>query len=96
MFDFALQEFDFVRREVEQAIDAGVEVGFGVGEFVRLAGDSGAVFGEVGGRRIRSPAARIGKQSGELFGFAVQMVGGVSKLRVSGDPFQRMARPQLR
>lgn len=48
MFDFALQEFDFVGREVEQAIDAGVEVGFGVGKFVGLAGDGGAVFGEVG------------------------------------------------
>ena len=48
MFDFALQEFYVVGREIEQAIDAGVEVGFGVGEFVGLACDEGFVFGEVG------------------------------------------------
>lgn len=48
MFDFALQQFDFVGSEVEQAIDAGVEVGFGVGQFVGLACDGRFVFGEVG------------------------------------------------
>ena len=48
MFDFTLQEFDFVGREIEQAIDAGVEVGFGVGDLAGLACDGRSVFGEVG------------------------------------------------
>ncbi len=35
------------------------------------------------GRHIRKLAAKVSQRESELFGFAVQMVGGVSKLRVS-------------
>lgn len=48
MFDFALEQFNLVVREIEQAIDAGVEVSFGVGDLVGLACDGRFVFGEVG------------------------------------------------
>ena len=39
MFDFALEQLSLVGREIVQAIDTSVDVGFTVGQFVRLAGD---------------------------------------------------------
>jgi hypothetical protein len=48
VFDFALEQLDFFGGEVEKAIDAGVEFGFGVAEFAGLAFDGGSVFCEIG------------------------------------------------
>ena len=48
VLDLFLQQFDFFRGEVEEAINAGVEVGFGGGEGSGEAGLVVALFVEVG------------------------------------------------
>ena len=47
MFDFALEQLDFFGGEIEEAIDAGIEFGFGVGEGAGVVVEGGSVFGEV-------------------------------------------------
>src|SRR3954451_24721905 len=47
VLDLALEELDFVGREVEEAIDAVVDLGFGVGELAGELLHFGPVFGEI-------------------------------------------------
>ncbi len=48
MFDFTLEQFNLGRSEVEQFVDAGVDVGFGVGELLGEGLHGGTLLGEVG------------------------------------------------
>ena len=47
VFDLALEQLDFFGGEIEQAIDAGVDFRFGVGEVAGVVVGGGSVFGEV-------------------------------------------------
>lgn len=72
MFDLALEEFDFVGGEVEEAVDAVVQFGFGVGQAAGEGFDLRFVLGQirfplVGGARVIEGAGRqleAGLQSG--------------------------------
>jgi hypothetical protein len=48
MFDLALEELDLFGRQVEQGVDAVVQVGFGVGQGARQVIDGRAVLGRSG------------------------------------------------
>ena len=47
MFDLALQEFDFVGRELEEGVDAVVQFGFGVRLPMGQTRDGIAVLGQI-------------------------------------------------
>ncbi len=48
VFDFALEQGDLCRGQVEQFVDAGVDVGFGVGQLLGEGLHGGTLLGEVG------------------------------------------------
>lgn len=48
VFDFTLEQSNLGRSQVEQFVDAGVDVGFGVGELLGERLDGGTLLGEVG------------------------------------------------
>ena len=48
VLDFPLQQCNLCRRQVEQFVDAGVDVGFGVGQLSGEGLHGGTVLGEVG------------------------------------------------
>ena len=48
VFDFALEQGDLCRSQVEQFVDAGVDFGFGVGQLLGEGLHGGTLLGEVG------------------------------------------------
>ena len=47
MFDFTLEQGDLCRSQVEQFVDAGVDVGFGVGQLMGEGLHGGTLLGEI-------------------------------------------------
>ena len=48
VFDFALEQSNLGRGQVEQFVDAGVDVGFGVGQLLGEGLHGGTLLGEIG------------------------------------------------
>jgi hypothetical protein len=70
MLHLALEEFDFARREMEQAIDAVVDFRFGVGQLAVLASAFAAVLGDVGFPFVGCPRVLEGLAANTTVGSA--------------------------
>lgn len=72
MFDFALEEFDFFGGQVEQGVDAVVQVGFGVGQRAGKTLDGRAPTRRAGMARCSGPRCRRSRRPVALRGEAAR------------------------
>ena len=97
MFDFTLEQGNLGRSQVEEFVDAGVDVGFGVGQLLGEGLHGGTLLGEigfplVGGLRFLE---RVGLELEAGLQSVAEFVQGLFPPRLS-VVVQRAERPTLR